>query len=55
MLHLPSKVFRLKEFMNSLGELRNPGIVSSAEVHTETMAVILNLAPWFGKKNLGPD
>jgi hypothetical protein len=43
MFHLSSKVFRPKEFVNPLVELRNTGIVFSAEVHTVIMAALLNV------------
>jgi hypothetical protein len=51
MFHLSSKVFRPKEFMNPLVELRNTGIVFSAEVHTVIMAAILNPVSSSAKKN----
>jgi hypothetical protein len=55
MLHLSRKMFCPQELVNPLGELRNTGIVSYAEVHTEIMAVTLNLASWFGKKKPRPE
>jgi hypothetical protein len=51
MFHPPRKVFRLKEVVNPLGELRNAGVVSSTEVHIEIMSAILNLISLFDKKN----
>jgi len=51
MFHLSGKVFRPKEFVNPLGELRNTGIVLSTEVHIAIMAAILNLKSLFAKKN----
>jgi hypothetical protein len=50
--HLSSKVFRPKEFVNPFVELRNTGIVFSAEVHTVIMAAILNLASSSAKKTV---
>src|ERR1700730_851669 len=50
MLHLPRKVFRPKESVNPLSELRNTGIVSSPEVHIAIMAAILNLVSLFARK-----
>jgi hypothetical protein len=52
MFHQSSKVFRPKELVNPLVELRNTDIVSPAEVHTAIMVAIVNLASWFGKKTL---
>jgi hypothetical protein len=50
MYHLSHKVFRPKEFVNPRSELRNTGVIPSAEAHIEIMAAILNVAFLIAKK-----
>jgi hypothetical protein len=51
MFHPPRKVFRLKEVVNPLGDLRTTNAVLPAEVHIGIMGAILNLISLFDKKN----
>ena len=51
MFHQSREVFRPKEVVNPLGELRKTGIVFSTEAHTVIMDAIVSIKPSFAKRN----